>query len=56
MRIVKIEVPVYRYAELSDKVKEVVKDHILSATRDAQSFTDSVKHNLDVLGIEKAEV
>lgn len=53
MRIVKIEVPVYRYAELNDKAKEVVKDHILSATRDAQGFTDSVKHNLDVLGIEK---
>ena len=56
MRIVKIEVPVYRYAELNDKAKEVAKDHILSATRDAQGFTDSVKHTLDVLGIEKAEV
>lgn len=56
MRIVKIEVPVYRYAELNDKAKEVVKDHILNATRDAQGFTDSVKHTLDVLGIEKAEV
>ena len=53
MRIVKIEVPVYRYAELSDSAKEIVKDHILSATRDAQSFTDSVKHTLDVLGIEE---
>ena len=42
MRIVKIEVPVYRYAELNDKAKEVVKDHILSATRNAQGFTDSV--------------
>ena len=56
MRIVKIEVPVYRYAELNDKAKEVVKDHILSATRDAQGFTDSVKHTLDVLGVEEAEV
>ena len=56
MRIVKIEVPVYRYAELNDKAKEVVKDHILSATRNAQGFTDSVKHTLDILGIEKAEV
>ena len=54
MRIVKIEVPVYRYAELSDSAKEVVKDHILSATRNAQGFTDSVKHTLDVLGIEEA--
>ena len=56
MRIVKIEVPVYRYAELNDKAKEVVKDHILSATRNAQGFTDSVKHTLDILGIEEAEV
>ena len=56
MRIVKIEVPVYRYAELNDKAKEVVKDHILSATRDAQDFTDSVKHTLDVLGVEESEV
>ena len=34
--------PVYRYAELSDSAKEVVKDHVLSTTRDAQGFTDSV--------------
>lgn len=48
--------PVYRYAELSDSAKEVVKDHVLSATRDAQGFTDFVKHTLDVLGVEEAEV
>lgn len=48
--------PVYRYAELSNSAKEVVKDHVLSVTRDAQDFTDSVKHTLDVLGIEEAEV
>ena len=56
MRIVKIEVPVYRYAELSDSAKEAAKSNILSITRNAQDFTDSVKHTLDVLGIEKAEV
>ncbi len=48
--------PVYRYTELSDSAKEVVKDHVLSVTRDAQGFTDSVKHTLDVLGVEEAEV
>ena len=51
MRIVKIEVPVYRYAELSDNAKEAAKSNILSITRNAQDFTDSVKHTLDVLGL-----
>lgn len=56
MRIVKIEVPVYRYAELSDSAKEAAKGNILSITRNAQDFTDSVKHTLDVLGVEESEV
>lgn len=56
MRIVKIEVPVYRYAELSDNAKEAAKSNILSITRNAQDFTDSVKHTLDVLGVEGSEV
>ena len=56
MRIVKIEVPVYRYAELSDSAKEAAKSNILSITRNAQDFTDSVKHTLDFLGVEESEV
>ena len=56
MRIVKIEVSVYRYAELSDSAKEAAKSNILSITRNAQDFTDSVKHTLDVLGVEESEV
>ena len=56
MRIVKIEVPVYRYAELSDNAKEAAKSNILSITRNAQDFTDSVKHTLDVLGVKESEV
>ena len=55
MRIVKIEVPVYRYAELSDSAKEAAKNNILSITRNAQDFTDSVKHTLDVLGVKESE-
>lgn len=56
MRIVKIEVPVYRYAELSDSAKEAAKSNILSITRNAQDFTDSVKHTLDVLGVEESQI
>ena len=56
MRIVKIEVPIYRYAELSDSAKETAKSNILSITRNTQDFTDSVKHTLDVVGVEESEV
>ena len=37
-------------------LKKLLKSNILSITRNAQDFTDSVKHTLDVLGIEKPEV